>query len=108
MSHIEIVAVNSLGNTQLRALGDARPGESRPSRGYYSGPRGLTVGALDRLLVSLYECHLCQQSGSLALDSGSGLEKESKLEVAMRSNLSTHGQGTRFTQLGLHQRRRLV
>ena len=108
MSQIEIVAVNSLGNTQLRALGDARPGESRPSRGCYSGPRGLTVGALDRLLVSLYECRLCQQSGSLALDSGSGLEKESKLEVAMRFNLSTHGQGTRFTRLGLCQRMGLV
>ena len=45
MSHVEIVPINSLSDTQLRILGDATAGESRLSQGYYSDPGGLTGGA---------------------------------------------------------------
>lgn len=46
---IQIIAIYSLSNTQLRPLGDPDLGDSRLSQSHHSGPPGTTGDTLERL-----------------------------------------------------------
>lgn len=46
---IQIIAIYSLSDAQLRPLGDSDLGDSRPSQSHHSGPPRTTGDTLERL-----------------------------------------------------------